>query len=262
MVQAAPRARWIHTSSAGVDDILYPELQERDLVLTCGKGESIANLLAEHAMALLLGLTRAIVPAARQSGWQRSLPGVRPTEIRGMTMGIVGLGGVGEALATRAQVFGMRVIGVRRSPGNAPQGVDAVWGPEGLPRLLAESDVVVLLLPGTPETAGSFGEAQLRQMKASALLINVGRGQVVDGAALERALAEGWIAGAGLDVMPEEPWPAESPLWHMDHVIITPHIAGNSPQRAGRDLESIIANLERFVRGERLVGEVGLATGY
>ncbi|MBC7316540.1 MAG: D-2-hydroxyacid dehydrogenase, partial [Chloroflexi bacterium] len=123
-------------------------------------------------------------------------------------------------------------------------------------------DVVVLILPHTPETAGSFGEAQLRAMKPTAWLINVGRGQVVDGHALERALVEGWIAGAGLDVMPDEPWPAESPLWRMDNVLITPHIAGNSPQRAGRDMRIFCDNLGRFVRGEPLQSVVDLHQGY
>jgi phosphoglycerate dehydrogenase-like enzyme len=256
LLRAARQVRWIHTSSAGVDELLCPEFFERDFILTCGKGESVANLLAEHALALLLALTRGIVVAARQTQWRRADFPVRPTELRGMTRGIVGLGGVGRALARRAAAFDMRVIGIKAHPTPPPPDVEAVWGPDRLPDLLACADVVVLILPNTPQTLNSFGEAQLRQMKPSALLINVGRGQVVDGAALERALVEGWIAGAGLDVMPEEPWPAESPLWRLDNVLITPHIAGNSPQRAARDLSVFCTNMTRFVRGEALVGVV------
>jgi phosphoglycerate dehydrogenase-like enzyme len=266
VVSAAQRVRWIHTTSAGVDEILCPELYERPLILTCGKGHAVGPLLAEHAMALILSLSRCLVQAARTDHWDRdgfstSSPH-HPFEIGGLTMGIVGLGGVGAELARRAAAFDLRVIGVRKHAGPPTPHVEAIWEVEELPRLLAESDIVVLLLPNTPETAGSFGEAELRTMKSSAWLINVGRGQVVDGPAVERALAKGWIAGAGLDVMPEEPWPAESPLWRMNNVLITPHIAGNSSQRAGRDMQVFCENVGRFVRGEPLASVVDLQAGY
>jgi phosphoglycerate dehydrogenase-like enzyme len=262
VILAAPRVRWVHTSSAGVDEILCPEFYERDFILTCGKGESVANLLAEHAMALLLALTRGLVAGARQKEWQREhFPG-RPTEIRGLTMGIVGFGSVGQALAVRAQAFGMGILGIKAHPTPPPPGVEAIWGPETLPTLLGRSDVVVLILPNTPQTVGSFGEAQLRQMKRTAYLINVGRGQVMDGAALERALVEGWIAGAGLDVMSEEPWPASSPLWRMDNVLITPHIAGNSPQRGARDMQAFCENFARFMQGQPMTSVVSREEQY
>jgi phosphoglycerate dehydrogenase-like enzyme len=262
VIAHGPRLRWVHTSSAGVDELITPEVAARDFVMTCGKGESVANLLAEHAFALLLALTRGLVAGARQPAWRPDLFRGGVTEVRGMTMGIVGLGAVGEALARRALAFDMRVIGIKAHPAPPPDGVEAVWGPEEMPRLLAESDVVVLILPNTPETEASFGAEQLRQMKESALLINVGRGQVMDGEAIERALVEGWIAGAGLDVMPTEPWPAESPLWQMDNVLITPHAAGNSPQRAGRNARVFCENFERFVQGQPLVSTVDLEAGY
>ena len=262
VVRGAKKARWIHTTSAGVDEILCPEVYEREFILTCAKGDAVAPLLSEHAMALLLALTRGLVEAARHTSWQRGAFRSGPTEIGGMTMGIVGFGAVGQALAKRALAFDMLVIGIRTEPSDPPLGVEAVWGPDRLPDLLAESDVVVLVLPNTDRTRGSFGEAQLRQMKGTAILINVGRGHVVDGAALERALVDGWIAGAGLDVMPEEPWPAESPLWRMNNVLITPHIAGNSPKRGGRDILAFCANFERFVRGEPLESVVDLSEGY
>ena len=261
VLEAAPKVRWVHTSSAGVDDLMGPHVLERDFVFTCGKGESVASLLAEHAFALLLSVTRGIVAAARFDSWRREAFG-NLMEVRGLTMGIVGFGAVGRALATRANAFGMRVVGVRAHPDTPPEGVDAVWGPEMLPHLLEQSDVVVLILPHTPETRGSFGERELRRMKQSAILINVGRGQVVDGPALERALVEGWIAGAGLDVMPEEPWPSSSPLWRMDNVIVTPHTAGNSPNRAGRDMDVFVENMARFVRGEPLLNTVDRRAAY
>ena len=179
-----------------------------------------------------------------------------------MTMGIVGFGSVGLALATRAQAFGMQVLGIRAHPSPPPTGVEAVWGPEKLPSLLAQSDIVVLILPSTPSNEGSFGAEQLRLMKSTSLLINIGRGQVVVGADVERALVEGWIAGAGLDVMSEEPWPASSPLWQMNNVIITPHIAGNSPHRAARDVAVFRQNFRRFVQDEPLLSTVDKRAGY
>jgi len=254
VMAAAKKVRWVHTSSAGVDEIIGPHVFERDFILTCGKGDSVATLLAEHAFALMLALTRGIVKSARLDSWRREAFGRGVGEVRGLTMGIVGFGGVGQELAKRAIAFEMRVLGIRNHPRTPPNGVEAVWGPDRLPDLLAQSDVVVLILPNTPATYRSFGEAQLRAMKSSAILINVGRGQVMDGQAVERALVEGWIHGAGLDVMPEEPWPAGSPLWRMDNVLLTPHIAGNSPNRGSRDLEVFRQNFGRFVRGEPLVG--------
>jgi phosphoglycerate dehydrogenase-like enzyme len=262
VVRAARKARWIHTTSAGVDEILCPEVFDAQFILTCAKGEAVASLLAEHAMALTLALSRGLVAAARLREWRRSGFPVRPYELRGLTMGIIGFGAVGQALAERALAFGMHVLGVKVHPTPPPPGVEAVWGREGLPELLARSDVVVLILPNTPETENSFGEADLRQMKSTALLINVGRGQVMNGPAVERALTEGWIAGAGLDVMPEEPWPPESPWWQMDNVLITPHIAGNGTQRGSRDLEVFVENFERFMRGEPLVSVVDLQARY
>ena len=262
VVRAAKTARWIHTTSAGIDEILCPEVYEREFILTCAKGHAVASLLAEHAMALLLAVTRRLVEAARYTSWERGAFQSGPIEIAGLTMGIVGFGAVARALAKRALAFDMRVLGIRTRASEPPPGVEAIWGPDRLPDLLAESDVVVLILPNTERTEGSFGEEQLRQMKESAILVNVGRGQVMDGPALEKALVEGRIAGAGLDVMPEEPWSSESPLWRMPNVLITPHIAGNGPQRAGRDIAAFCDNFHRFVRGEPLKSVVDLKQGY
>ncbi len=262
VIDAARVVRWVHTSSAGVDELLGPHVLDRDFIFTSGKGYSVANLLAEHAFALLLSLTRGLVKAARLDSWHPELFRGSIGEVRGLTMGIIGFGSVGQALARRALAFEIKVLGIRAHPAPPPPGVEAVWGPERREELLRRSDVVVLILPNTPQTQGSFGEAQLRAMKKSALLINIGRGHVVDGAALERALVEGWIAGAGLDVMPTEPWPASSPLWKMDNVILTPHTAGNSPNRAGRDMEVFRQNFGRFVHGEPLVSVVDRVATY
>ena len=235
---AARRLKWVHTSSAGVDALLCPELRETGAVLTCAKGEVVGSLLAEHAFALMLALTRGLVWCARQRRWDRGgQAGREAYELRGKTLGIVGYGGAGQALARRAAAFEMEVAAVKRTPPSQapPEPLRTLWGFDRLDDLLAVADVVVSTLPGTPETRGVFDEGRFQLMKRAALFINVGRGEAVQPGALLRALQEGWIAGAGLDVTDPEPLPEDSPLWLMDNVLITPHIAGNSPERAGRN---------------------------
>jgi phosphoglycerate dehydrogenase-like enzyme len=172
--------------------------------------------------------------------------------VRRKTLGIGGFGGVGRERARREAAFDMRVLAVKRSPAEAPPDVAALWTYDRLPDLLAESDVVVMTVPLTEGTRGMIGEPQLRAMKPTALLITVGRGETVQMEPLVRALAEGWIGGAGLDVLPVEPLPDESPLWQMPNVVITPHCAGNSPDRAGRNQKLVLDNVRRFLQGEPL----------
>lgn len=264
LMTAARKLRWVHTSSAGVDALLCPELERTGAALTCAKGEVVGSLLAEHAFALLLGLTRGIVWSARQPAWDRAGEGGRRAyEIRGQTLGIVGFGGTGRALARRAAAFEMDVLAVRRSAsGDCAAEVRAVWGMDRLDALLAEADVVVTTVPGTPETRGMFNEERFRRMKPGAVFINVGRGETVCTEALVRALQEGRIAAAGLDVTDPEPLPADSPLWKMDNVVVSPHIAGNSPQRAARNQRLVQENLRRFMAGEPLLSVVDLEAGY
>ena len=263
VVHAAKRVRWIHTSSAGVDPLLCPELLSRDIVLTCGKGHAVGTLLAEHAFALLLALTRNIAVCARQKTWGRNTPvGRGVTELRGKTMGIIGFGGVGVALTRRARAFDMDVLVVRRTPsGEAPEGT-TVWGVDRLDDLLARADAVVITVPLTPDTKGMFGQRAFDRMKSGAVLVNVGRWEAVETSALIDALRAGRLAGAGLDVFEQEPLPDDSPLWGMDNVVITPHIAGNSPDRGGRNLETVLENLRRFINGQPLLGAVDKAAGY
>lgn len=263
LVRAAKRVRWIHTSSAGVDPLFCPDFVSRDIVLTCAKGHAVGTLLAEHAFALVLALTRGIAVCARMKTWGRnSRAGRGVSELRGKTLGIVGFGGVGLALARRARAFDMDVVAVRRTPSDdAPEGV-AVWGTDRLNDLLACSDAVVLTVPLTRETKGMFDRPAFERMKPTAILVNVGRGEVVDIEALIDALRNNRIAGAGLDVFEQEPLPDDSPLWDMENVVITPHIAGNSPDRAGRNLETVLENLRRFVQGRPLIGVVDKTAGY
>jgi phosphoglycerate dehydrogenase-like enzyme len=168
------------------------------------------------------------------------------------TLGAVGLGSIGSEVARRALAFNMRVLAVDPVQTQAPAGVAALWTPDRLPQLLAESDFVVIAAPHTPQTAKLIRRPQLRQMKRSAYFINIGRGAIVDLADLTVALEAGEIAGAALDVYEVEPLPADHPLWKRENAILTPHVAGYSPRIAERHLGVLLENVRRFVQGEAL----------
>ena len=168
------------------------------------------------------------------------------------TLGVVGLGQIGAEVARRGLAFGMRVVAVDPAQTEAPPGVAHLWRPDRLTDLLAESDFVVVAAPHTPETVKLFRRAELRRMKRTAYLINIGRGAIVDLADLTAALQAGEIAGAGLDVFETEPLPPAHPLWRLPNVIVTPHVAGASPRIAERHLGVVVDNVRRFVRGEPL----------
>ena len=259
-VQRAGRLRWIHSTAAGVDQLLYPEVMERDIVITTSSG--IHQPLVEHVFAMLLALTRRLHVAIRnQMGrkWDRAR--AVGGEVRGMTMGVLGLGSIGAEVAEKAAVFGMRVIGTKRTPAPVPH-VERVYPPEALRDVLAASDVVVIALPLTDETRGLLGEAEFRAMKHTAIVINIGRGPIVQEAALVRALQERWIGGAGLDVFEREPLPGDSPLWAMEDVIITPHVSGGWPGYLEAAVPLFCENLARYLRGTALLNLVDKSRGY
>jgi phosphoglycerate dehydrogenase-like enzyme len=257
-----PQLRWIQTWSAGVDGLLFPELVESDVILTSAKGH-VGVHLAEHAMALLLALTRGVATALRQPGWHNTRS-IREAawELAGKTMGIVGLGGTGKALAQQASGFGMRILAVDPEEVQPPACVEAVWRMDRFYDLLGQSDVVAICAPLTPETEGLFDRAAFAAMPSHALLINVTRGRIMDEAALVEALETGQIGGAGLDVTPQEPLPEDHPLWRMPHVVITPHVAGGSPARDDRCIHLFCENLRRFLAGEELLSVIDKRKGY
>ncbi|HXF82820.1 MAG TPA: D-2-hydroxyacid dehydrogenase [bacterium] len=259
-VQRAPRLRWIHSTAAGVDQLLHPEVLAGEIAVTTSSG--IHQPLTEHVFALMLALTRRLHVAIRNQTlrrWERRE--AVGDEVRGKTLGVLGLGTIGTEIAEKARVFGMRVIGTKRTPTAVPH-VDRVYPPEGLDEVLAASDVVVIALPLTPQTRGLIGERELRAMKRTALLINIGRGPIVDEAALVRALREGWIGGAGLDVFEREPLPADSPLWGLEQVIITPHVSGAWPGYLDAAVPLLCENLRRYLAGQTLRNLVDKARGY
>lgn len=264
LMAAARKLVWIHTSSAGVDALLGDPLRQSGATLTCAKGGVVGSLLAEHAFALLLGLTRGVCWSARQNRWDRPGYGGRTAfELAGKTLGLVGYGGTGRALAERAAAFGMSVRAVNRSGlGQPVPPTLSLWGLDRLDDLLAASDIVISSIPGTAASSGLFDAGRFAAMRRGAYFINVGRGETVVTEGLVAALESGHLGGAGLDVLDPEPFPSESPLWRMDNVVISPHIAGNSPERGERNLDLIRENLLRLSRGEALANQVDLDAGY
>lgn len=264
LYRRAQRLRWVQVTSSGVDTILFPALRDGPVLLTGEKG-LVGPHLADHAMALLLALTRRLgeAVAAGPAGWQKRLElRRRMVELEGLHMGIVGFGGTGQALARRAAGFGLVLRAVDREALPGTTEVPRVAPLEELDAVLAGSDVIALCLPLTPETRGLFDRARLASCKPGALLINVTRGELVDGAALVEALESGHLGGAGLDVQHREPLPAEDPLWRLPNVVMTPHTAGASQLRAGRSVARFIENLGRYRRGKPLLGLIDKQLGY
>lgn len=256
---AFPNLRWIHLWSAGADHILPALASRPDIVLTASLGNG-AQSLAESALWSMLHLARGgwqWADAQREHRWDRR----HNLELHGLTLGLIGLGRSGAHLAGIARAMGMRVIATRRTPGDDDR-VDAVYPPERVAELMAESDVVVITAPLTAETRGMIAETELRALRPSALLVNVSRGEITDQGALERALVERWFAGAALDAHHVEPLPAESPLWDLPHVIVTPHNAATSLASKARAIATLVDNLPRFGAGEPLLHTVDRDAGY
>ncbi len=264
LFEAARVLRWVHATASGVDGFMYPEFRESDVLLTGEKG-LVGGHLADTGFGLLLAITRRIATAIRlgAAGWEvREAMRKEELELEGMTMGIVGFGGTGRAMARRGLAFGMSCLAVDEMPVLGGDGVDQVWPTSRLPELLAASDVVAICCPLTSATTRLFDDAAFVAMKNGAILVNVTRGEIVDGDALVRALASGQLGGAALDVAPLEPLPADHPLWSFENVVMTPHTAGASQLRGPRNLARFCENLRRYRAGEELVGLVDKKTGY
>lgn len=264
-----PNLRWFQQWGAGADWLMqHPELAKNDFVLTNVSGVH-AVPISEHILAYLLAFARGLPRAVRNQAavvWQRgadwpeTAPGL--SELAGKTMLLLGVGAIGERTAKLAKGLELRVVGVRRNPERAAGYVDEMVGLNGLHDALPDADFVVLTLPLTKDTHHLIGETELRAMKDTAVLVNIGRGGLIDEQALVRALQEGRIAGAGLDVFETEPLPETSPLWGMDNVIVTPHTAGDTPHYDERALAIFLDNLRRYRAGEPLTHVVDKELGY
>jgi phosphoglycerate dehydrogenase-like enzyme len=270
MLQAARKLRWAQAPTASMEKYLYPELVTAPVIVTNMRG-IFSDVIADHVFGFILCFAKNFHIYIRQrmrGEWRalgraaNELPGYAgPGEVSAAdraaisladsTLGIVGMGGIGSATAQRGLAMGMRVLAVDPVATDAPAGV-SLWRPERLDEMLGKSDFVVIAAPHTPATYKLFNRDRLRHMKRTAYLINVGRGVIVDLVDLTAALAAGDIAGAGLDVFEIEPLPQAHPLWKMENVIITPHIAAASTRIAERHLKTLLDNLRRFVAGQPL----------
>ncbi|HXF65781.1 MAG TPA: D-2-hydroxyacid dehydrogenase [Burkholderiales bacterium] len=259
---AAPRLKWVHFASTGVDQHPFlPDLLRRGVRLTSSIGSN-GEPVAQTALGGLLMLARGFPAwwrAQRRRAWAPHPPDALPRELAGQTVLVVGLGVIGSAVARFCRALGMRVIGVRRRPGRGEEPADEVHPPARLTALLARCDWVVLACTHTPETHHLMNAASLAALPRGARLINVSRGGVVEERALVAALESGHLAGAYLDVFEREPLPADSPLWSLPNVIVSPHNAQASSGNDARSAEIFLANLERFGRGEPLANEHGQA---
>ena len=254
LIGRAMRLRFIQSVSAGMDQYARDELRERGIRLASGAGVN-ARAVSEHAMGLMLAMARRLPEARDNQGrhvWRGMIGDLatREDELGGKTLVIVGLGRIGGRLAQLARAFDMRVIGIRRDPSSGAGAAHEVHGMDGLPAALPQADFVALTCPLTPETERVIDARALALMRPSAVLVNVARGRCVDEPALIEALGRGGIAGAALDCTVEEPLPAESPLWDMANVFVTPHTAGETRRYEDTILDFLMDNLERLWRGE------------
>jgi len=259
---AAKQLRWIQYAAAGVEGILWPELVESPVVLT-NMQRIYAPAISETVIALMLALTRHLPQYAlqtREHQWKQ-VEGL--VEISGMTMGIVGMGGIGSETANRAHYgFHMKVLAVDPKPLPKPAFVAELHSLDWLPHMVPQVDVLVSAAPHTPLSQGMFDKALFRAMKPTAYFINVSRGKLVDTPALVRALQEGWIAGAGLDVAYKEPLPPDDPLWTAPNLILTCHTSGWSPKTIDRQMELFTENVRRYLAGLPLLNVVDKSRGY
>jgi phosphoglycerate dehydrogenase-like enzyme len=257
---ALRRLRWVQASWAGVDRVLFPELVASPVVLTNAVGVFDPSI-AEFVLGLLLAFVKflpEVLADQRERRWR-----YRETDsLMDKTLTIVGFGRIGRAVAQRARAFGMRIIGVRRNAAGPDPAADLVLPVERLVEALAQADFVAITAPLTPDTRGLIGAAELAALRPGAYLINVGRGGIVDEAALRDALESGRLRGAALDVVAQEPLPPESPLWTTRNLIITPHIAGDDYRWHDRMAALFRENLRRYLAGEPLLGVVDKQRGY
>jgi D-2-hydroxyacid dehydrogenase (NADP+) len=259
LLSSAPNLKWIHSLSAGVENMITPELQSAAAILTNSKG--IHGIpVSEHVLALMLAFSRGLNYFVRHQidkQWKRA----HVDEIHGKTIGIVGLGSIGREIAKKAKGLGMDVVAVKRQP-TTELFVDKLFAPEALDEMLSVSDFVVAALPLLPDTKEYFKLEQFAAMKKSAYFINIARGGIVREADLITALKDGLIKGAGLDVFEHEPLSEDSPLWDMPNVILTPHLAALSPYYLDRAVKLFAENLGRFAKNDEMQNLIDKIKGY
>ncbi len=266
-VEAGRRLRWVHSPAAGVGGMLTPPLIARPIILTNSRGIH-AEAMAEHVIGVIIALFRKLPEAiahqaAHRWGHDAMTQGAPSRLIRGSLVGIIGPGSIGSAIVKLASAAGALVEAIRRRPeSGAPDGARAVFGIDALMERLPRWDVVVLAVPQTAETRGLIGRAQLHAMKRDAILVNVGRGKLIDEAELADALRERIIGGAALDVFEHEPLDPSSPLWDLPNVLITPHTSSLRADYWDLTTDLFAENLRRFGAGHPLLNVVDKHAGY
>ena len=262
LLAQTPNLKWIHSRSAGLDSLLFPALIESPVPLTNGRGV-FSQSLGEFVLAAVLYFAkdfRRMIRNQEAGRWEQ----FNVHEISGQTMGIVGYGDIGRACAWRAKAMGMKVLAVRRRPEQSAgdQNVEQVYGFDGLHEMIRQCDYVVAAAPLTPETKSLIGAAEFAAMKPSAIILNVGRGPVIDEPAMLAALQSGQIRGAGLDVFTVEPLPAGHPFYSMENVLLSPHCSDNTQDWLEQAMLFFYRNLDRFQKGEPLENVVDKRAGY
>jgi phosphoglycerate dehydrogenase-like enzyme len=258
-----PKVRWVHSRSAGLDGVLFPALVESSVPLTNGRGV-FSQSLGEFALAAILYFAKDLRRMNRnqEAGrWEQ----FDIVEISGQTVGILGYGDIGRAVASRVRPMGMRVLAVKRhgpSLYNVDPLVHQIFPPDKRTEMLAQSDYVVAAAPLTSETRGMIGEAEFQAMKPTAVVINIGRGPVIDEAAMVRALAAKRIKGAALDVFDTEPLPPGHPYYSMENLLLSPHCADHTPDWTQQGMRFFLSQFERFSQGKPLENVVKKNLGY
>lgn len=259
-LQPMKNLKWVQSFSAGVNTHPLSYLKDNEILLTNTRGVH-APQMTDHIMGMILAFSRDFLPAIRHQKDRLWTYDFQLTELRGKELLIVGAGSIGKMLAKKAKAFEMRVVGLKRTPEEL-RDFDVVLPLDDMLKAMETADYIVILAPLTKETRGMVGEDAFRIMKKNAVLINLGRGPLVEEEALLSALKEKRIRGAGLDVFHREPLPEESPLWDMENVLLTPHIGGFSDGANRRAVELMAENIKRFRRGEKLLNIVDLGLGY
>jgi phosphoglycerate dehydrogenase-like enzyme len=255
--------RWVHSRSAGLDSVLFPELIASPVPVTNGRGV-FSQSLGEFALAAILFFAkdlRRMVRNQEAGRWEQ----FDITEIAGQTLGIVGYGDIGRAVATRARAMGMRVVAIKRHGPplyNVDPLVSRIYKPEERLEMMRAADYVVCSAPLTPETHGMIGDREFAAMRPGAVVINIGRGPVIDEPAMVRALSEKRIRGAALDVFDQEPLPEGHPFYKLDNVLLSPHCADHTPDWTEQAMRFFLTQFERFDRGEVLQNVVKKELGY
>lgn len=250
LVHRLTSLKWVQFTRGSAFELIHPALRESPVGVSVIRGIDGVQF-SEFAMGCILAWAKRFphfIRAQQEKRWEI----VMPLEISGMTLGILGLGAIGCETARKAKAFGMRVLGIKRKMTAKPDFVDELWTPDRLPDLLSQSDFFVISTPSSPETFGLLGPDELKLMKKTAYLINLTGGRVIEEEHLVQALKEGWIGGAAIDALPRQPLPADSALWALPNVIITPRIGGFTPQRWKRLIPVFVENLKKFVSGQTM----------